>query len=71
MSRDPVDKRAGVKGLSGGPWRRTGWGLGMPDEGSVQPIKPVQVILHQRLVDRPEVMNTCWQSGKNRLVCHD
>jgi hypothetical protein len=42
----------------------------MPDEGSVQPIKPVQVILHQRLVDRPEVMNTCAPSGKNALVCH-
>jgi len=43
----------------------------MPDEGAVQAIKPVQVILHQRVVDRPEVMNNCVPSGNNALVCHD
>jgi len=46
-------------------------GLGTSDTGSDQPSGPVHVILHQTLVDRPEVMNTCWQSGNDTLVCHD
>jgi hypothetical protein len=45
--------------------------LGTSETGSAQPSGPVQVILHQTLVDRPEVMSasTCAPSGKNALVC--
>jgi hypothetical protein len=49
--------------------RRTG--LGTSDTGSAQPSGPVTVILHQTLVDRPEVVNTCAPSGNNALVCRD
>jgi hypothetical protein len=45
--------------------------LGEATTGSVQPVGPVSVILHQPGIDRPDVISDCDQKGDARLVCRE
>jgi hypothetical protein len=51
--------------------RVTGRLLDETTTGSVQPVGPVSVILHQPGIDRPDVISSCAQRGDGRLVCRE